>query len=84
MSNIISRCRHFVGLGARRPRHFGQRPAPDPQGSVARHGDTIAQTTIATCKAQGYNVSAHVLGREGQVIVAVRNGTPASPPSKTP
>jgi uncharacterized protein GlcG (DUF336 family) len=33
----------------------------------------IAQTTIATCKAQGYNVSVHVLGREGQVILAVRN-----------
>ena len=34
---------------------------------------TIAQTTIATCKAQGYNVSVHVLGREGQTILAVRN-----------
>jgi uncharacterized protein GlcG (DUF336 family) len=33
----------------------------------------IAQTTIATCKQQGYNVSVHVLGREGQTIVAVRN-----------
>jgi hypothetical protein len=33
----------------------------------------IAQTTIATCKAQGYAVSVHVLGREGQVILAVRN-----------
>ncbi len=34
---------------------------------------TIAQTTIATCKAQGYNVSVHVLGREGQTILVVRN-----------
>ena len=34
---------------------------------------TIAVTAIDTCKAQGYNVSAHVLGREGQVIVAIRN-----------
>src|SRR5258706_12190708 len=34
---------------------------------------TIATTAIETCKTQGYNVSAHVLGREGQVIVAVRN-----------
>ena len=33
----------------------------------------IAMTAIETCKAQGYNVSAHVLGREGQVIVAIRN-----------
>jgi uncharacterized protein GlcG (DUF336 family) len=34
---------------------------------------TIATTAIDTCKAQGYNVSAHVLGREGQVVVAIRN-----------
>ena len=34
---------------------------------------TIAETAIATCKAQGYNVSVHVLGREGQVVLGVRN-----------
>jgi uncharacterized protein GlcG (DUF336 family) len=34
---------------------------------------TIARTVIDTCKAQGYNVSVHVLGREGQTILAVRN-----------
>ena len=34
---------------------------------------TIAMTAIETCKAQGYNVSANVLGREGQVVVAIRN-----------
>jgi uncharacterized protein GlcG (DUF336 family) len=34
---------------------------------------TIAQTAIDTCKAQGYNVSVHVLGREGQVVLGVRN-----------
>ena len=34
---------------------------------------TIAQVTIDTCKAQGYNVSVHVLGREGQVILGLRN-----------
>ena len=34
---------------------------------------TIARVTIDTCKAQGYNVSVHVLGREGQVVLAVRN-----------
>jgi uncharacterized protein GlcG (DUF336 family) len=33
---------------------------------------TIVQTAIATCKAQGYSVSVHVLGREGQVVVAAR------------
>jgi uncharacterized protein GlcG (DUF336 family) len=34
---------------------------------------TIARTAIESCKAQGYNVSVHVLGREGQVILGVRN-----------
>ncbi len=33
---------------------------------------TIAQTAIATCKSQGYNVSAHVVGRNGEVLVAMR------------
>jgi uncharacterized protein GlcG (DUF336 family) len=33
----------------------------------------IAMTAIDVCKSQGYNVSAHVLGREGQVVVALRN-----------
>jgi len=34
---------------------------------------TIAQTAIDSCKAQGYAVSVHVLGREGQVVLGVRN-----------
>jgi uncharacterized protein GlcG (DUF336 family) len=34
---------------------------------------TIARATIDACKAQGYAVSVHVLGREGQVVLAVRN-----------
>jgi uncharacterized protein GlcG (DUF336 family) len=33
---------------------------------------TIAQTAIATCKSQGYAVSAHVVGRNGEVLVAMR------------
>jgi uncharacterized protein GlcG (DUF336 family) len=33
----------------------------------------IARATIEACKAQGYNVSVHVLGREGQVILGVRH-----------
>ena len=32
----------------------------------------IAQTAVSACKAQGYNVSAHVLGRSGEVLVAMR------------
>ncbi len=33
---------------------------------------TIAETAIATCKANGYNVSVTVVGRNGEVIVQVR------------
>jgi len=33
---------------------------------------TIAQTAIATCTANGYRVSATVVGRNGEVIVQVR------------
>lgn len=39
---------------------------------------TIAQTASETCQAQGYHVSVHVLGREGQVLVALR-GDGSSP-----
>ncbi len=39
---------------------------------------TIAQTAYDTCKAEGYRVSVHVLGREGQVLVALR-GDGSSP-----
>lgn len=33
---------------------------------------TMAETAIATCKANGYAVSANVVGRQGEVIVAMR------------
>ena len=33
---------------------------------------TIAQTAIETCKANGYKVSATVVGRNGEIIVQVR------------
>jgi uncharacterized protein GlcG (DUF336 family) len=39
---------------------------------------TIATTAAATCKAQGYRVSVHVVGRNGEVLVALR-GDDASP-----
>jgi uncharacterized protein GlcG (DUF336 family) len=32
----------------------------------------MAEVAIATCKANGYNVSANVVGRNGEVIVAMR------------
>ena len=33
---------------------------------------TIAQTAIATCTANGYRVSATVVGRNGEVLVQIR------------
>ncbi len=39
---------------------------------------TIASTAAATCKGQGYRVSVHVVGRNGEVLVALR-GDDASP-----
>ena len=39
---------------------------------------TIATTAAATCKAQGYQVSVHVVGRLGEVLVAMK-GDNASP-----
>jgi len=33
---------------------------------------TMAETAIATCKTNGFNVSANVVGRNGEVIVAMR------------
>jgi uncharacterized protein GlcG (DUF336 family) len=33
---------------------------------------TIAETAVQTCKSQGYSVSVHVLGRDGEVLVAMR------------
>jgi len=38
---------------------------------------TIAQTALETCSKQGYHVSVHVLGNNGEVLVAVRgDGAP--------
>ena len=38
---------------------------------------TVAQTALETCTKQGYNVSVHVVGRNGEVLVAVRgDGAP--------
>jgi len=33
---------------------------------------TMAETAVATCKTNGYNVSANVVGHNGEVIVAMR------------
>jgi uncharacterized protein GlcG (DUF336 family) len=33
---------------------------------------TIATTAMETCKSQGYNVSVHIIGNMGEVLVALR------------
>jgi uncharacterized protein GlcG (DUF336 family) len=75
MSNIVYRA---AGVALVSALAFGLAPAANAQ--VLNNKDlslamatTIALTAVETCKANGYNVSAHVLGREGQVIVALRN-----------
>ncbi len=53
-------------------------------GQVLTHKDisapiavNIAQTAMATCSANGYRVSATVVGRNGEVLVQIRgDGTP--------
>jgi uncharacterized protein GlcG (DUF336 family) len=37
---------------------------------------TIAQGALDACSKQGYRVSVHVVGRDGEVLVAVRGETP--------
>jgi uncharacterized protein GlcG (DUF336 family) len=37
---------------------------------------TIAQGALDACNKQGYRVSVHVVGRDGEVIVSVRGETP--------
>jgi uncharacterized protein GlcG (DUF336 family) len=75
MSNIVKRA---AGISLVSALAFGLAPAANAQ--LLEHKDlslamatTIALTAIDACKANGYAVSAHVLGREGQVIVAMRN-----------
>jgi len=59
--------------------------APAANAQLAGHKDlttaialTMAQTAHAMCTGQGYNVSVHVLGRDGEVLVAMR-GDGANP-----
>jgi uncharacterized protein GlcG (DUF336 family) len=58
---------------------------PSPAGAqLLEHEDltaaiaiTIAQTAIETCKANGYAVSATVVGRNGEIIVQIRGDNTA-------
>jgi uncharacterized protein GlcG (DUF336 family) len=55
---------------------FAATPAPaqllEHKDLTAAMAITIAQTAIETCKANGYAVSASVVGRNGEIIVQVR------------
>jgi len=49
----------------------------DQKSLSAAMAMTIAQTALETCTKQGYRVSVHVLGRNGEILVAVRgDGAP--------
>ena len=43
------------------------------KGLSAAMALAIAQTALETCTRQGYHVSVHVLGRNGETIVGLRN-----------
>jgi uncharacterized protein GlcG (DUF336 family) len=58
---------------------FGALPTSQANAQLLEHKDvsaamafTIAETAIATCKANGYAVSVTVVGRSGEVILQVR------------
>jgi uncharacterized protein GlcG (DUF336 family) len=79
MPSLIPR---FVTLAGAAALSFAAAPAP---AQLLEHKDltaaiamTIAQTAVETCKANGYAVSAAVVGRNGEIIVQVR-GDNASP-----
>jgi uncharacterized protein GlcG (DUF336 family) len=59
--------------------------APAANAQLAAHKDltlaialTMAQTAHDMCTGQGYNVSVHVLGRDGEILVSMR-GDGANP-----
>jgi uncharacterized protein GlcG (DUF336 family) len=75
MSNIV---KHAAGIALGSTLVFGV--ASQANAELLTHKDLslamatqMAVAAVEACKANGYNVSAHVLGREGQVIVAMRN-----------
>jgi uncharacterized protein GlcG (DUF336 family) len=75
MSNIVN---HAAGIALVSALAFGV--APQANAQLLAHKDLslamatqIAVAAVEACKANGYNVSVHVLGREGQTIVAMRN-----------
>jgi uncharacterized protein GlcG (DUF336 family) len=75
MSNIVKQA---AGIALASTLVFGV--VPQANAELLTHKDLslaiatqIAVTAVEACKANGYAVSVHVLGREGQTIVAMRN-----------
>src|SRR5215475_1554754 len=75
MSNTV---KHAAGIALVSALAFGA--ASQANAQLLAHKDLslamatqIAVAAVEACKANGYNVSVHVLGREGQTIVAMRN-----------
>jgi uncharacterized protein GlcG (DUF336 family) len=75
MSNIV---KHAAGIALASALAFGG--ASQANAQLLTHKDLslalatqIAVAAVEACKAAGYAVSVHVLGREGQLIVAMRN-----------
>ena len=67
--SIVCSCALALGCVLTVPAHAQLLAHKDLSASIAI---TIAQTAIDTCKANGYAVSATVVGRNGEVIVQVR------------
>jgi uncharacterized protein GlcG (DUF336 family) len=75
MSNIV---KHAAGIALASTLAVGA--ASQANAQLITHKDLslamatqIALAAVEACKANGYAVSVHVLGREGQTIVAMRN-----------
>jgi uncharacterized protein GlcG (DUF336 family) len=66
----ISGCLAVIGLSSALAAPAGAQLLTE-KGLSAGMAMTIAQTALETCTKQGYHVSVHVLGRNGEVIGAV-------------
>ena len=73
----MSKTTHVVGISLAATLAWGLAGSANAQ--LVAHKDlttsiafTMAETAVQTCKQQGYNVSANVVGRSGEVIVAIR------------
>ena len=72
----ISKCLAVVGCACAAAVPAGAQLLTQKSLSAAT-AMAIAQTALETCTKQGYNVSVHVVGRNGEVLVALRgDGAP--------